>query len=74
MLRAFAVKLQSLEYLSKSSQIFGYNDVQAFITKFADIEEKNNTGRFREYRYSSAFESAPILFDYINSKKIGTLK
>ena len=47
MMRTFAVKLQSLEYLSKASQIFGYNDLQALITKFAEVEEKSKTGVFR---------------------------
>jgi hypothetical protein len=74
MIRAFAVKLQSLECLSIASQIFGYNEVQELSTKIAEIEEKNKTGGFREYRHSGAFESAPILCYYIKSKDLGTLK
>lgn len=74
MMRTFASKLQSLEYLSKASLIFGYNEVEALKTKIAEIEEKNKTGGLREYRYVSAFENAPILCYYIKSKDLGTLK
>ena len=74
MMRTFAIKLKSLECLSKASQIFGYNDVQALSAKIAEIEEKNKTGKLREYRYSNAFESAPILCYYIKSIDLGTLK
>lgn len=73
-MRTFAVKLKSLEYLSKASRIFGYSEVQALSKKIAEIEEKSKTGGFREYRYSSAFENAPILCYYIKSIDLGTLK
>lgn len=74
MMRTFAVKLKSLEWLSIASQVFGYDGIQALRTKIAEVEEKNKTGEFREYRYGSAFDSAPILCYYIKSIDVGTLK
>lgn len=74
LMRTFAVKLKSLEYFSKASQIFGYNDVQSLSKKITEIEEKSNTGILREYRFSSAFERAPILCYYIKSIELGILK
>ena len=74
MMRMFSTRLQSLEYLLKASQIFSYSDTEALKTKIAEIEELIQKGSFREYRYNSAFERAPILCDYIKAKDLGTLK
>lgn len=74
MMRNFAVKLQSLEFLSIASQIFGYDDAQGLKSKITEIEEANRTGKFREYRHHTAFESAPILCYYIKPEDLGTLK
>lgn len=74
MMRTFSVKLQSLEFLTKATQIFGYNEVQTLNAKIAEIEEINKAGEFQKYRYNGSFESAPILCYYIKSKDLGTLK
>jgi hypothetical protein len=74
MMRSFAIRLQSLESLSKATNLFGYNDVEELKAKIAEIEEMNKNGGFREYRYGSAFESAPILCYYVKAKDLGTLK
>lgn len=74
MIRTFAIKLQSLEFLSKASQIFGYEDIEQLKTKINEIEEVYNKREFREYRYSNSFESAPILCHYIKPKDLGTHK
>ncbi len=74
LMHAFTAKLQSSEYLSKAAQIFGYDNVQEFNKKFTEIEAMYKAGNFREYRYPSAFERAPILCHEINSESLGALK
>jgi len=73
-MRTFAVKLQSLENLSKASSLFGYDNTEELKAKFAEIEEMIKSGGFQEYRYGGAFESARILCHFIKAKDLGTLK
>lgn len=72
-LRAFAIKLKSIEHLSIAAQVFGYEDADGFKNKFTEIES-NEKGKFREYRYNSAFDCASLLSDFIKSSELGLLK
>ncbi|WP_273327849.1 SEFIR domain-containing protein [Vallitalea guaymasensis] len=74
MIRTFAIRLKSLEHLSKLSQIFGYNEIRSLTTRISEIEERIKTGVSERYRYNTAFDSAPMICDYIKSVDLGTLK
>lgn len=72
--RAFAIRFQSIEFLTKASQIFGYDNIEEFKIKIAEIEKLNKDGTFREYRYSGSFDSAPIICHYIKADGLGIYK
>lgn len=74
MLRTFAVKLKSLEYLSKASQIFGYTEVQELNSRIVEIEDKIKTGALEEYRYPNTYRSANTLCNFIKSVDLGIYK
>jgi hypothetical protein len=65
---------QSSEHLSNISQAFGYDTVDEFKLKFSEIENSYNAGEFKEYRFSNAFESAPLICTYLKSKDLGIHK
>ena len=46
-------------------------DSEAFKKKYIEIETECRRGNFREYRYNSAFESVPILCQYVESGELG---
>lgn len=69
--RQFAVHLKSKEHLQDVVEIMGFSDIQAFKKKYIEVETKMNEGDFREYRYSSAFETAPVMCQYIKAEELG---
>lgn len=69
--RQFAVRLKSKEHLCDVAKIMGFSDIEAFKKKYIEIETEFRRGNFREYRYNSAFESVPILCQYVESGELG---
>ena len=53
--------------------LFGYESIEEFTKKFAEVEA-DNSNQYKNTRYSSCFESAPLLEYYIKSDRIATLK
>lgn len=69
--RQFAVRLKSKEHLQEIAQIMGFSDAEAFKKKYIEIETKMKQGNFREYRYNSAFETAPVICQFIKAEELG---
>lgn len=69
--RQFTVRLKSKEHLRELAKIMGFSDIEAFKKKYVEIETKLKEGSFREYRYHSAFETAPVICQYIKSEELG---
>ena len=69
--RRFAVRLKSKEHLKEIAKIMGFSDIESFKKKYIDIETKMREGNFREYRYSLAFETAPVLCQYVTAEELG---
>ena len=69
--RQFAIRLKSKEYLQEVVKIMGFSDAEAFRKKYIEIEKKMEEGNFREYRYNSAFETAPVICQYVKSEELG---
>jgi len=67
-------QLLSREKLDKILQIFNYDHAQSFIDKCIEIEKSIQNGFYRDYRYSSAFESAPLISFSIKASQIGTVR
>ncbi len=70
-LKDFAVGLNSQERLSDVLKIFGYNATDQFVNKFREVEIALSERKMEQYRYLSAFESAPLLCNYIKHDGIG---
>ena len=49
----------------------GFPDTDAFKKKYIEVETKIKEGSFREYRYNSAFETAPVICQYVKSEELG---
>ena len=49
----------------------GFSNIDAFKKKYIEIETKMKQGNFREYRYNSAFETAPIICQFIKAEELG---
>ncbi len=69
--RRFAVRLKSKEHLKEIAKIMGFSDVESFKKKYIDVETKMREGNFKEYRYSLAFETAPVLCQYVTAEELG---
>ena len=69
--RQFAIRLKSKEYLQEVVKIMGFSDAEAFRKKYIEIEKKMEEGNFREYRYNSVFETAPVICQYVKSEELG---
>ena len=72
MMRTFSVKLKSKEHLVVAANIFGYDSTDKFIVKFKEIETAFHEGKLRNYRYNAAFESAPVICEFIKTEELGT--
>ena len=72
MLQQFSIRLKSKEHLQKTVKAVGFTDVEMFKKKYAEIESLIKKGTFNDYRYSGAFESAPIMCEFVSSKELGT--
>ena len=69
-----AKQLSSKEKLTKIISLFNYDTVESFIEKCTEVEKAMSQGKYRDYRYSSAFESAPVISGAIKSSELGTLR
>lgn len=69
--RQFAVRLKSKEHLQELAKVMGYSDVEEFRKKYSEIETEIKNGNFREYRYSGAFENAPVICQFIKTEELG---
>ena len=69
--RQFAMRLKSKEHLQEAVKIMGFSDTDAFKKKYIEIESKIKEGKIGEYRYNSAFESAPVICQYVKSEELG---
>lgn len=69
--RQFAVRLKSKEHLQEVAKIMGFSDVQAFKKKYIEIETEMKKGYFKENRYSGAFETAPVICQFIKAEELG---
>ena len=69
--RRFAVRLKSKEHLREIAKIMGYSDVETFKIKYIEIETKIKEGDFREYRYNSVFEVAPVICQFVKAEELG---
>ena len=50
----------------------GFSNTEEFKKKYIEIETEMQKGNFREYRYNSAFETAPVICQYIKSEELGS--
>lgn len=71
LLKPFAEKLKTKEFLQSVVTLFNYDSVEQFISRYKEIEDIFSQGKLRDYRYSGAFDSAPILCQYLKSSEIG---
>lgn len=69
--RQFAIRLKSKEHLCEVAKIMAFSDVEAFKKKYIEIETKMKDGNFKEYRYNSAFETAPVICQFVKSEELG---
>lgn len=66
--------LVSKEKVHKILPLFNHDTIESFISQFMDIEENIQTKRYRDYRYPSCFESAPLLGSFIKGEEIATVR
>ena len=70
-LRIFAEKLKTKEFLDNAIILFNYNKEAEFISRYKEVEMKFQEGNLREYRYASCFDSVPVLCEYTKSTELG---
>ena len=68
-----AKKMISREFLQEILPLFAYDNADDFIEKIRSKEESLNAD-YRNYRYSGAFESAPLLGYYTKAEQIAKLR
>lgn len=73
-LRDFAYKLCSREHLLNVSALMGYDDEKRFVNKMSEIESMYMNGALKPYGYGGAFDSAPLICQYIKSEDVGKYK
>lgn len=66
--------LYSLEFLDKAIDIFNFDNVEEFKQNYAKVETEIHKGVYRDYRYQSCFDSAPLISQFISSDKLGNVK
>ncbi|MBR2312445.1 MAG: toll/interleukin-1 receptor domain-containing protein [Clostridia bacterium] len=70
-LKKFAEKLKTREFLKNIITLFNFNSQSDFITQYKKVEKQFRDGELREYRYQESFDSAPLLCHYTKSEDIG---
>ena len=66
--------LVSKEKVQKVLPMFNHDTVESFVSRFKEIEENISDRIYRDYRYSSCFESAPLMGSFIKSDEIATVR
>ena len=69
-----AFLIVSKEKVQKILPMFNHDTVESFVNQFKEIEKNIRTKSYFDYRYSSSFESAPLLGSFINSEDIATVR
>ncbi len=64
-------KLISKEHLENIRYVLNYESVNAFKTRYQQVEEDFLKRRIEEYRYNSRFETAKTFWDYIKTEELG---
>ena len=72
-LAAFTKKMISREYMQEVLPLFGYDEINDFITKFKSVEETSKN-EYRNYRYPESFRTAHLLRDFIKAEQIASLR
>ncbi|MCR4782168.1 MAG: TIR domain-containing protein [Lachnospiraceae bacterium] len=67
----YSKKLLAKEHLENLSSILGFVNIDDFKKEYQIVEEKFKNGDLKEYRYSSAFETAVTFWNYTKSKDLG---
>ena len=70
-LGSLSKKMVSNEYTQELLPLFGYESIDDLKSKMKSIEEEPQR-QYREIRYSEAFESAPLLSNYIKASDVGS--
>ena len=66
-------KMVSKEYVQEIIPMFGYNNLDDFVSKFKTVEDEHSEIA-QQYRYSGAFNSARLLGDFIKSDQLATVR
>ena len=72
-LGAFSKKLVSQEYAEAVLPLFGFDTIEKFREKLY-LVERNTQANYKEVRYPNAFESAPLMRDFIKAKDVGSFR
>lgn len=71
LIRTYSLKLKSMEHLKEAAFVMGYDSVEDFKKHFGEVEVKYREGKYREYRYNQAFDTAPTFWNYISLEELG---
>lgn len=66
--------LLSREKTKQALLMFNYDKIEEFVSKCNIIENKIANGKFKDVRYPSSFESAPLISYIIKASEIGTAR
>jgi hypothetical protein len=53
------------------AKLFGLSEIDSLKERFEEVKEISKTEDLKGYRYGGAFESAPLITDYLVSADIG---
>lgn len=67
-------KITSKEKLDKVLRLFNYETREKFIERCTEVENSIRQGEYRDYRYSGAFEPAPLISYTVKAEEIGSLR
>jgi hypothetical protein len=71
LMKTFAIKLRSKEHAENVAKLFGLSEIDSLKERFEEVKEISKTEDLKGYRYGGAFESAPLITDYLVSADIG---
>ena len=71
LMKTYANKMKSREHLKDAAYIMGFDSIEEYKKNFSEVEKDIKAGKYREYRYASAFETPQTFWDYITSEELG---
>lgn len=71
LMKTYTNKMKSREHLKDAAYIMGFDSIEEYKKRFSEAEKDIKAGKYREYRYASAFEPAQTFWDYITSEDLG---